>query len=727
MLKLYFFAILTFLALPSFSQQRCATEERHSFFHIRTPKDPSFEQWIREKVREKKMRNSAFSQSRLLEQLYTVPVVVHVIHRGEPVGVGSNIPDEQIFSQMEALNEDFRRRNVDTVNTPDIFKPVAADVGINFVLAKTDPFGGKTNGIVRVMSEKTSWSYYTDEALLKSISYWPAEDYINIWVVNELSGNWIAYSTYPVSNLPGITEPNYNRLNDGIVISRLYFGSNEKGDFDLDRSYDKGRSLTHEMGHYLGLRHIWGDGPCEVDDYCYDTPPANASHNNCPTGISIQCGFESMFQNYMDYTPDRCMNLFTECQKERMRTVIENSPRRFSLLNSPGLYAPVEYDLDLALYRIEQPSMITCERFIIPEIVALNPGRQTVDRFKIAFSIESLDPQAVMVHDTVEFTDLALARDQSFPAELNHVNLENGMYRFSARIIEVNGSDDYNLANNAREMTFLISDHADFIPLVERFNGQLSWDNLKWSVLDEDNEQGWDLQYAKAGEDYNIAASINGYEYEKVGERDWLVSPTLDFSFVEDAGLWFKISYAYRERRNDRLSVVASTDCGITFPYVLFEKTGSALSGVQSDERWRPSGAADWTNEYVDLGVLAGRDNVRIAFIWTNGNGNSVYIDDIEFFTTNAEDPLVDIKNDFLLFPNPLSGEEFIIALRLAERQDLEVAIFDAFGRQTAGFTFKNGLNQVFEAPLTLRLPSGVYLVSLKGSKIKKTKRLIVY
>lgn len=717
MKNLCLIVLLVFSFLPSFSQKRCATEERHSYFN-KPQRDSIFENWISEKTLEKQLRRA---QSRTFEEVYTVPVVVHVIHGGEPVGIGSNISDQQIFSQIEALNEDFRRQNSDTVNTPDMFKPVAEDAGVNFVLAKQDPFGGRTNGIVRVMSSQSTWSYYDHEALLKSLSYWPAEEYINIWVVNELAGNWIAYSTYPVTDLPGITEPNFNRLIDGIVISRFYFGSNSKGTFELDKSYDKGRSLTHEMGHYLGLRHIWGDGPCEVDDRCDDTPPASNSHNNCPAGVSIQCGFESMFQNFMDYTPDRCMNLFTVCQISRMRTVLENSPRRLSLRTSPGLIPPEEYDLDLAYYRIVNPSSVSCQRIMVPEVELVNLGTQTVHSFKVAYAIQGV------VSDTILFENLDLEQDKSFITELKHVNLENGSYKFSTQIVEVNGDKDYNQSNDAKSISFLVNDQSDFIPLIERFDGRLSWENLDWSVLNEDGEQGWDLQYTTNGIANNVSATINSHEYETVGQRDWLVSPALDFSEAEESGLWFKLSYAHRETRNDKLSIMASTDCGRSFPFLLYEKAGEGLAVESSAERWKPSGAEDWLDEYVDLTVVAGRQDVRIAFVWTNGNGNAVYLDDIEFFASQADDPIVNTKNDFLIFPNPLNGTEVNLALRLAERQDIVVSVYDALGRQTSDFKFENALNQVIKAPFSPQLPAGIYIISLKGPNINKSKRLIVY
>jgi len=121
-------------------------------------------------------------------------------------------------------------------------------------------------------------------------------------------------------------------LTDGIVVGYKYFGSSEKGDFpELYAPYNLGRTTTHEVGHWLGLRHIWGDGDCTVDDFCEDTPPAAAPNNGCPEG-AISCAAFDMYENYMDYSYDACMNIFTQCQKNRMRQVLETSPRRKSVV-----------------------------------------------------------------------------------------------------------------------------------------------------------------------------------------------------------------------------------------------------------------------------------------------------------------------------------------------------------------------------------------------------------
>lgn len=258
--------------------------------------------------------------------IYRIPVVVHVIHLGEPLGQGSNIADAQIFEQIQTLNEDFRRRNADTLRTPTFFKRVAADARIEFVLAKEDPEGHPTNGIVRIDASNAKED-------VKKLSYWPAEDYMNVWVMDMGRGApyYAGSAQFPVSSLPGLESANDDRLTDGVLLNYKFFG---KGYETWDSS--QGRTLTHETGHFLGLLHTFGPG-CPYNDYCEDTPGSGAASYSCNETAACDGPFRVMYENFMDYSSDACMNMFTRNQVMRMRTVLENSPRRLSLWTSHGL------------------------------------------------------------------------------------------------------------------------------------------------------------------------------------------------------------------------------------------------------------------------------------------------------------------------------------------------------------------------------------------------------
>lgn len=701
------------------AQNRCATEERYQNLpsHIKQPK-AVFEAWLKKKLSQKAENLRSFKAYDEQEE-YLVPVVVHIIHNGEAEGEGANIPDAQIHSQIEVLNKDFNRENADTINTPENFQGVAADVGIRFVLARTDPYGFFTNGIVRVQAAKDTWSYSADEKELKSLSYWPADDYINIWVVNRLSANFIGFSTYPVSDLEGIIDPNFNPLVDGIVLSREYFGSIEHGDFELDEDYNRGRSLTHEMGHYFGLRHIWGDiNNCSADDYCDDTPMVDKSHSSCPE-TSFSCGSENMFQNFMDYTPDRCMNLFTECQKSRMRTVVENSPRRTSLLTSPGLTPPPGFDYDLSLNQIVNPTVVSCENIFIPEIKLVNVGLETIHNFTVGYQVDEGSLE------TLEFTNTGFEPGEIVNVEFNPLTLQNGEYEFKAFILDVNGAEDSNPSNNSRSTRILVDDAADFVPLAERFHRVFDWERIPWTTINFSNDLSWTLSRADNGEKNNISAVIRAFESSNVGEEDWLISPTLDFTFTDSvASMRFDLSYAHRANRNDRLRIVASTDCGKTFPHLLYNKSAANLSVRQSSESWSPAGPADWKKEVVDLSVLAGQPEARLAFVFLNGNGNNLYIDNIEFFNYDASILPNDSGNEFFIYPNP--ADNFVqVILNLWERQEVEIILADAYGRQIRLWELPNALNQSFDLDLP-PLQTGLYVIWVRGKNFSKGKKLMI-
>jgi hypothetical protein len=248
----------------------------------------------------------------------TIPVVVHVVYRTP----AENISDEQIRSQIAALNRDFLRQNPDSALTLNPFKPLAASTGIAFRLAEADPKGQPTTGITRTRTSR--FSFLAEDNAVKFAAMggadaWPASDYLNIWVCN-LGGGMLGYSQFP----GGPPET------DGVVIGYPFFGASGP----LTPPFDMGRTATHEVGHWLNLRHIWGDGPCDVDDFVEDTPPANRPNQGCLAVAPEACGGPMMFQNYMDYTDDACMNLFTQGQAARMRALFAPGGARHPILAS---------------------------------------------------------------------------------------------------------------------------------------------------------------------------------------------------------------------------------------------------------------------------------------------------------------------------------------------------------------------------------------------------------
>ncbi|MBL7941338.1 MAG: zinc-dependent metalloprotease [Flavobacteriales bacterium] len=287
--------------------------------------------------------------------VYVLPVVFHVVYHEE----NQNLPDSVIWSQIEVLNEDYRRLNADAINTRSEFLPVAADCEIEFQLAQVDPNGNPTSGITHTYTEETGFSLdlfsttntldavkHSDEG---GVDAWDPEHYINIWVCNieaSLFGQIFGLSYPPagLDNWPaGSSAPSPG--DEGVIVHYTTVGRNNPyaGDDGFDDN-DGGRTCTHELGHYLGLRHTWGDelffDVCSEDDGMTDTPL-------CGSGDQYTCNYEAntcdegdtdlpdQLENYMDYTRDECYNMFTEDQKSLMRYVLEEL--RPGLLEGVGI------------------------------------------------------------------------------------------------------------------------------------------------------------------------------------------------------------------------------------------------------------------------------------------------------------------------------------------------------------------------------------------------------
>jgi len=264
--------------------------------------------------------NDPLSRDTLPNEVIVVPVVIHVLYHSS----AQNISDQQVLSQLKVLNNDYRRLNADAVNTPAPFKSVAADARIVFCLAKVDPNGQATSGIIH---KYTSSDLFLSDDKMKFSSTggddaWDSKKYLNIWVCN-LFGRTLGYAVMP----GGPAEK------DGVVIQYTAFGTLGS----VVAPFNKGRTATHEIGHWLGLKHLWGDAECG-DDGIADTPPQETSNSNCASFPHLSsCSINSygdMFMDFMDFTDDACMNMFTQGQKNEMRGLFALGNPRNSFLNS---------------------------------------------------------------------------------------------------------------------------------------------------------------------------------------------------------------------------------------------------------------------------------------------------------------------------------------------------------------------------------------------------------
>jgi len=295
------------LATATFAQpdeiDRCSFDEWLAEIEIT---QPGYRQELEQSFKNFKQAEKSSSRATI-----TIPIHVIVVHpSGQPVGTGSNHSLARIQSQIDVLNQDFGRYNSDAGNTPPEFP--AADTGIQFCLATVDPDGNPTDGVTRYAFDG---SFQGNAFAIRQQTSWPREFYCNIWSAPNLS--YLGLASVPSTfNLP---SPG----NDFIHVDAATFGGPGFATFP---NYNLGRTTTHEMGHWLGLFHVWGNGGCTSDDGIADTPIQNDSNFGCPNHPSSSCGNTGdMFMNYMDYVNDNCMNAFTQGQAQYMQTILSTS------------------------------------------------------------------------------------------------------------------------------------------------------------------------------------------------------------------------------------------------------------------------------------------------------------------------------------------------------------------------------------------------------------------
>lgn len=570
-------------------KRNCATVEVEKSRNIQnageTESEQRFEGWMDERLDDQTRTRSGRREEM---RTYTIPVVVHVIY-SNPI---ENISEQQIRSQIEVLNRDYNSRP-DQSALPPAFRGVASSPGIEFCLAQRDPQGQPTNGIQRV---SRGGSPFTEEAinnLIKPQTGWDPTRYFNIWVCNIADGI-LGFAQFPHSaQVQGIPAGSTAAQTDGVVINYQAFGTVGT----VSAPFDGGRTATHEIGHWLGLRHVWGDGNCEVDDYCEDTPPTASAHFDCPQS-SIACnGQQAMVTNFMEYVDDDCMTLFTADQMARMRTVLENSPRRQELLNSSACQAPLSPP---------KPDFVASLQTGCAPLKVSFDNRSEGNDLQYQWLFEGGKPSS---SDEAN-PEVVYKRPGRYPVRLSATNAAGTRVMRKEGYIEV-------LASGVT------------LPFVANFE-QAPFPPAGLTLYNPQNDYPWQRDARVSGRGQGSAAlTINNFDNQQQGGLDWLVSPVLDLSQQDEVQLSFNVAYApYSRSYSDTLGVFITTDCGTTFRNIYF-KGGQALATAPTMTRpFRPS-QNEWRTEVIDLSEWAGQDQVQIAFVNRAGYGNYLYLDDI--------------------------------------------------------------------------------------------------
>ena len=627
---------------------RCYTDEMHQELlnnHPELESNVQFESWMQ----------SAITQQQSMAMIggvYYIPVVVHVIHNGEAVGTGTNVSFAAIQSQIDVLNEDFRRIfGSNGWNT----HPDGADSKIQFCLAQRRPDGSAfpvgepgVNRINRTTAGFTTPPFTTTyiDATIKPWTYnnnvptatrgWDPAKYMNIWLCN-ISGGILGYAQFPQSPLGGMGCTNPVAATDGVVF--LYNSIGKSSVTGFIGVYNEGRTATHEIGHWLGLRHIWGDGGCTIDDFCNDTPEAAAANFGCPVGTNSCTAAPDagpdMIENYMDYTDDLCMNIFTNDQKMRMRTVLENSPLRATLINSDACTPPIGNDASIV--NIINPKGDNCPGSIIPNVTIKNRGSSNLTSATISYTIDNGSATTFAWSGTLAPGATANVSLPAFTTTL-------GQHTIKAYSILPNGTADQAVVYDTSSISFTISNGIN-APFTENFDGSIFPPDVRWVVENGSNDcYMWvgASAVSSTGVFNNNAAQFPGFGNNTAATEN-LITPIFILPCnATAANLQFDVAY---RRRNttvanyERLYVEISQDCGATWTATpIYDKSGTTLQVLTATltTYYQPIGVTDWRTETIDLLPFVGTTskNVKFRIRAVAANGNNIYIDNLKFNAT---------------------------------------------------------------------------------------------
>jgi PKD repeat protein len=648
----------------------------------------------------------------------TIPIVVHVIHSGGAVGSGDNISDAQINSQVTVLNDDYNGSGLNAVNVPSAFASLKANTGINFCMAQRTPQGNPmaNPGIDRVSYASKGFTapgfsgYSTSyiDATIKPATIWDVTKYLNVWVL-DLDNTLLGYATFPsagsVSNIPG--QFSGTTTTDGFVNDYQGWGVTGAG----NAPYNKGRTATHEIGHWLGLRHINGDGAC-ADDYCNDTPDQQDLNYGCVTYPHVTCGNSGdMSMNFMDYSDDPCMYMFTNDQKTRMLTVLANDPWRANMTLQNNLSCtPV--NVNIPPVADFTPSKLNP---VLTNIVTLtnNTTNATSYNWTVSPSTGANLSSSTAVNPTLTFTatgtyTVCLTATNSFgtsPAFCKTIQVFSGAQSTTCDTLNnINLGVDtityYRLGPLASDGYLTGQNKYNNTAFAERFDYPLAGFTAGLKIT------GLYVYHAvikgTGSTQYKIWLENAGLPSSAVSAAKGVVNNTLTPLSLNAimfntplniaAGAPFYAGYSFAKASGDTIAVVQT-------------KTGSpAATGYeQRANAWLPFSSATGYNIKTSLFVLP-----IICPLGANG-------------INEANQALL---NNAYVFPNPSNGL-FNVMLIFDTQTDATVTVTDLLGKQLLTQNVHNVIQKELAVDLSAQ-GKGTYFVTIKTINGVTTKRVII-
>ncbi|MFN4233607.1 MAG: M43 family zinc metalloprotease [Bacteroidia bacterium] len=688
MKKLHLLFLMSIFSLQIIAQQSsiipCYTSEN---LQELISKDPT----LNEKINQFENDLAEYKRNPITQKsVRIIPTVVHVIHM-----YGSeNISKAQIENQIATLNEDMRRLNSDATNTPAPFASVAADCQVEFRLARIDPNGNCTDGIVRVYSPLTNGPVNRDD--VKAVSYWPSNKYFNIWVVKNIDNGGQQGTILGYAQFPGFGPA----TTDGVVIRADYFGSIETGN-----SGYKGRTTTHEVGHWLGLRHIWGDQTCGNDNVS-DTPPHFGANSGCPSfpyNANNSCGAGAngeMYMNYMDYTNGGCQNLFTQGQKAVMDFVLNGT--RANLWSASNLAATgVDGSVTgicapKADFRANNTFICQGQSITFTDLSWNGPVTTRNWTFTGGTPSTSSDSMPVITYNTP------------------------GVYPVSLTVSNGAGNNTKTVTN----FIYVSASPGGPTPFFDSFENAQPFPNNSWIVNNPDNGTTWTVSSAAGSTGVYSARITNGPS--NANNVDELISTTYNMSGVTSASIKFKVAYAQRSSStNDILRLFVSGNCGQTWA-LRWTQSGSTLATAPATSSSFIPTATQWKEITVsNIPATSFTSNFRFKFNFESKGGNNIYIDDINLSIISSIYENSSIK-ELSIYPNPSNG---LVNIEYTSEKELNttITIHDLTGRLVLQQQSQSIVgNNKFTINENSSLRTGMYLISLENEEGKYSQRLII-
>ena len=636
--------------------------------------------------------------------IFTVPIVFHILHYN---GI-ENISDEQVLDAVRIINEDFRALNADTNLIIPQFKSIYDDAGIEFRLASKDPAGNCTNGINRIFTHET---FNGDD--YSKLQQWHRSNYLNVWVVNSMENGVAGYAYYPVST------NGFNFFRDGIMIRHNYIGSIGTG------NATNSRALTHEIGHYLGLAHPWGNtnnpGVSCGDDGIPDTPVTRGA-TTCNLSLSLCTpGVIENVQNFMDYS--YCSRMFTKDQVTAMRNILQDiSGNRDQLLttetqNRTGI-------------NMEEAPLCPPKAYFYPSrrMVCVGESVQLFDRsFNGAVSSrEWIVSDGNLSSATISNPTITFATPGHKSIRLRVSNDSGTDELFEERSIYVSpdwadftGPTSFSLDENLNH-TFIVLNPSTNNGQFESVNG-----------VGVNGSTAFRLQNFRNIEGATQFSPLFFYNDRLGGSIDDLVTPSFDLSNTSNVEVSFKYSYATNGQEisqiTERLRVLSSRDCGETWtPRQTINGAELVSAGSFGYSNFIPSNESQWRTASFVYNANSSDNKTRFKFEFTASDvSNNLYIDDIRINgilgVSNAE-----FVANVNLFPNPLKiGENLKVELNGNESAEF-IQLFDLTGRSVARIAVE--ASDTIEIPTNqMNVSEGVYQVVLfNGSNVINRQSIVV-